>query len=684
MAEFRVGIVGAGYVSGHHLRALASIPSAKVIGIADLNPSRAAEVAKQYNLPNAVSSAEELLSLGIDVAHVLTPPAYHSSVAIRCMEQGAHVLVEKPMAETSDQCVRMIATSESCGRALGLIHSGRLDPIVLRGVDLVRNGAIGTVISLDFHRSSDYPPWSGEGPVPPHLRKGSYPFQDLGIHGLAIAEAFLGQIESCDIQFKSSGIDPNLTFDEWLALVECEQGQARLYLSWNVRPVGSKIIVHGTRGSVEIDCILQTCHVTRMLPGPKFLSPVICSISNSAANLYQVPLNILRYMTGRLPGAPGIHRNIRDFYAALETGGPLPVLPEEGLRLVSAMSAACVKADREKDAIRVQRLAPRPSVDLLVTGAGGFLGQALLRRAQERGVTIRAAVRRLPKNPLSGVQYVVGDLGDPEYVDALMRDADSVIHVAAAMKGSAEDFQRGTVVATRNVIDACLKHGIRRLVYVSSLSVLDHAQKRVEKVNESWPLEPHAERRGAYTQTKLQAEQLMMRAIHESGLNACIIRPGVIFGPGVKTSSPAGSFAMFGRWVVVGDGSQPLPLVYVDDVADALLLALDSPHMDAPIVNLVDPTIVTQREFVRLARTSDPAIKVVYIPKPLMMLAAAGIEILGRILKRNVPLSRYRVLSIQPLRDFDLTLARERLGWSPRVGVSDGLARTFRLIQADR
>jgi len=206
-----------------------------------------------------------------------------------------------------------------------VVHSARLDPIVLRGVEIVRGGGIGEVLSLDFHRSSDYPAWPGGGKLPPQYRKGSYPLQDLGVHGLAIAEAFLGQVTSAEIDFRSTGLDSNLVFDEWTARVNCERGQARLYLSWNVRPIRSQVIVHGTRGVMQIDCFLQTCYVTKLLPGPKFASPVICAMRNSAASLYEVPRNVLRFMTKRLPGAPGIHQNIREFYAALEQGTAVPV-----------------------------------------------------------------------------------------------------------------------------------------------------------------------------------------------------------------------------------------------------------------------------------------------------------------------------------------------------------------------
>jgi predicted dehydrogenase/nucleoside-diphosphate-sugar epimerase len=677
MKKFRVGIIGAGYVSAHHLRALKSLQSVQVIGVADLDLARARAVAKAFDLPSAYGSVEELLASGVDVVHVLTPPAFHATLSVQALQAGAHVLVEKPMAETPEQCERMIAAASSSGRTLGIVHSARMDPIVLRGVEIARGGGIGTVLSLDFHRSSDYPAWPGGGKLPPQYRKGSYPFQDLGVHGLAIAEAFLGLVNSAEIDFRSTGLDSNLLFDEWTAKVNCERGQARLYLSWNVRPIRSQVIVHGTRGVMQIDCFLQTCYVTKLLPGPKFASPVICAMRNAAASLYEVPRNVLRFITGRLPGAPGIHQNIREFYTALEEGTALPVTPEEGLRLVNSMAPACEEADRQRDAVRQAQLTPRPFADVLVTGAGGFLGGALLRRLVQEGAKVRAGVRRIPKNPLPGVDYVAGDLGDPEYVDILVAGVDTVFHVGAAMKGSAADFQRGTVAGTRNVINACLRHRVERVVYVSSLSVLEHAVRHAETVTEAWPLEPHAELRGAYTQTKLEAERMVMAAAKEQGLPVCVIRPGVIFGRGVEPSSPAGSFAMSGRWIVVGNGSLPLPLVYVDDVVDALLLASSRPGVEGALVNLVDPARVTQRELIRIAQAARPNIKASYVPKFVLMTASVGIEALGRLLKRAVPLSRYRIRSIRPLSNFDQSAVQEKLGWTPGVGVIEGLRRTF-------
>ena len=239
MTKFRVGI-GAGYVSAHHIRAVKSLSSIQIAGIADLDLARAQAVAQTFDLPNAYGSVKELLASGVDVVHVLTPPAFHAALSIQALQAGAHVLVEKPMAETPEQCKRMMEAVRASGRTLGVVHSARLDPIVLRGVEIVRRGGIGEVISIDFHRGSDYPAWPGGGKLPPQYRKGSYPFQDLGVHGLAIAEAFLGPVKSAEIDFSSTGRDSNLLFDEWTAKVKCERGEARLYLSWNVRPVRSQ------------------------------------------------------------------------------------------------------------------------------------------------------------------------------------------------------------------------------------------------------------------------------------------------------------------------------------------------------------------------------------------------------------------------------------------------------------
>jgi nucleoside-diphosphate-sugar epimerase/predicted dehydrogenase len=659
----------------------------EIVAIADVDLPRAQDVAARFGIPLAVRTVVEMASTQPDVVHVLTPPAFHADIAIQAFEMGCHVFVEKPMAESPADCDRMIAAAQRAGRVLSVNHSARMDPVVLQALELVQKGAIGTVMAVDFLRSSDYAPYRGGPDLPMPYRRGSYPFQDLGIHGLSLFEAFLGKIQHLEVRFTSSGLDANLLLDEWRALAQCERGVGQMYLSWNVRPIQNEIFVHGTRGVIHVDCFLQTCTMKRTLPGPKFGSAVAGTLTSSLKTLWRVPINVVRFATGRLSGSPGIHVSIRRFYEALIQGSPVPILAEEGRRLIAFMEEPSRQADEEKVHWRkVLVETPLLPARFLVTGAGGFLGRALMQRLLQDGRIVRAHFRRPPLDAPADprLQVVYGDLGDPEVVDHLVKDVDIVFHVGAATKGGAADFERGTIWGTRNVIDACLRHKVSRLVYVSSMSVLDHANHREgQRVDETWAYEPHPEKRGAYTQTKLEAEQLVLQAIRERSLPAVILRPGQIFGPGA-TQAPSGVIGLAGRWLVVGDGSLSIPLVYVDDVVSALLLAAARPEVIGQIFHIVTPETVSQREYINFRRQFMPdGPRVSYTPPWLLYSAGLLCEILARMLRRDLPLSRYRVRSIRPLSDFDTSAAKAHLGWIPEVGVREGLALTFRPAKAE-
>jgi predicted dehydrogenase/nucleoside-diphosphate-sugar epimerase len=668
--KLRVGIVGAGYVSAHHLRALRTLPEVEVAALADLDGARAEAVARQFNVPVALSSVKEMVPHQLDVVHVLTPPEWHCPVTIESLEAGCHVLVEKPMAETEQDCKRMITAAERSGRILAVNHSARMDPVVLRAATVVARGTIGDVVSVDFIRSSDYPPYLG-GTLSGPYRKGSYPFQDLGVHGITMLETFLGAVQKADIEFRSSGFDSSFLFDEWRASLECERGIGRMYLSWNVRPITSELFIRGTRGSMHVDCFLQTCHVVKLLPGPKFLSNVIGRMRNAVSDMVMVPTNVLRFAAGRLQGAPGIHVSIRSFYRSILNGLPVEVPAEEGRRIISVIEQACVRADAARQQHRARQLRPLDSASLLVTGAAGFLGRHMVARLLDQGLNVRVLVRRPTQQWANrpNIQVVCGDLGDPEVVNRAIEGVECVVHAGAAMKGSAADFRRGTVVGTQNVIESCLRLGAKRLVFISSLSVLDFAgHDRCTPVTESSAYEPLPEKRGLYTQTKLEAELMVLDAIKQRGLIAVVLRPGQIFGAGAELVTPGGVIGLADRWYVVGNGNSRLPLVYVEDVVDAIILAMryaGSGHT----FNIVDSEPVTQREYLNaIDHYLTGKIKIRYAPALLLKSVALGCEIMEKTLRRPLPLSRYRLRSIRPLWPFDLSAARNDLGWKPAVG----------------
>jgi predicted dehydrogenase/nucleoside-diphosphate-sugar epimerase len=667
--SIRVGLVGAGPITALHVQALRSLPFVEIIGLADIDDYRVHRLAEEFAIPNCYSSLEALLEASPNVVHILTPPDSHAPLAIQAMKTGCHVFVEGALAETVDDCDRMIACAHRNGVTLSVNHSARFDPVVLQALEMVRAGACGEILAADLIRSSAYTPYSGGPNVPPQFGRGSYPLQDVGLHGLYLLEAFLGSIEHADIRYYASGMgDPNLVFDEWRGLLECRRGTGHMYLSWNVRPMQNEIVVHGTRGVMHVDCELQTISLRKISTNP--IQSIFAAGLNSLNMLWSRMANTAR-------PSPGIRLSVAKFYEALRNGTPPPVPAEEGRHILSLIEDVSRRADADKFEYLAETN-PDPAPRILVTGASGFLGSALVRRLRQSGEPIRLLVRRpTGQPPEEGVHFVYGDLGNPAVVDRAMRGIDVVYHAGAAMKGGPFEFQSGTIWGTRNVIDACIRHRVRRLVHVSSMSVLDHAGHPAEMpVNESAPYEPHPEQRDLFTQTKLEAEKAVLQAVREGLIDAVVLRPGQIYGPGAEHVPPSGTIPVGVRWVVVGSGDRYVPFVYVDNVVDAMLLAAGPNVPAGAIFQLVDPTGIDQRAYIERLQRTEP-VRSVSLPLGLVNLAAIAMELWGKLTKSAVPLTRYRVRSFKPLWPCDCAAAYTKLGWNPRVGLAEGLDKTF-------
>ena len=416
--SLRVLVVGAGYVATHHLAALARLDFVEVVGLIDRDRSAADTLAARFGVPRVASSLGECADLGANAVYVLTPPSSHAALAIEAMRMGCDVLVEKPMADSVAECEAMLAVARDTGRTLGVNHSDLFDPVLMQAVSAARDGTIGEGVSVDIVRNSDYPPYAG-GPLPGMVTQGSYPFRDLGVHGLYTLEAFIGPIEHAEVRYGSRGGQPNLGFDEWQAQAESARGVGRLLLSWNARPMESRVFVRGTQGMIEVDRFTQICRVHRVLPGPKFVGILLNRWFAALRDAVRIPLNVLRFATGRLKPSPGIQRGAEAFARAIRHGEAPPFPAEDGLRIAQLLDPLCAAPDRERLDTLESRLEPLPPADALVTGAAGFLGKATVAALRAQGKTVRVLVRRpVPAwREDSGIQMVIGDLGDPRIVD---------------------------------------------------------------------------------------------------------------------------------------------------------------------------------------------------------------------------------------------------------------------------
>jgi predicted dehydrogenase/nucleoside-diphosphate-sugar epimerase len=669
--QHRVGIIGAGLISEFHGAALRRIPNVELLGLYDIDPLRAQRMAVRLGT-RAVGSIEAFAESGADVLHVVTPPETHAALTLRALELGCHVLVEKPLATDVADCERIAEVAAARNLRVCVDHSLLYDIQVRRAIEAVRAGRIGQVVSVDILRSSVYPPYEG-GPLPPQYRSAGYPFRDLGIHALYVMQAFLGPIQDVHATWARLGGDPNLAYDEWRALVRCRDGLGQFQLSWNVKPLQNLIVVQGTKGVMRVDVMLMFSSRRDSLKLPNAAERVINAYTDSLAPIVEVPQSVVGFLTKRIRQFHGVQELIIDFYRRLDDGRPVPVSVADAIPVIDWVERVARAADAEHAAEVAARPPLADTVPILVTGAAGALGSALVARLLARGERLRLFVRRRPALVPEGVEICTGDLGDPEAVERAVRGAKIVIHAGAATtKGGLIEHRASTVVGTQNVVESALRNGVEQFIYISSLSVVDWAGESEDApITESSSFEPHAELRGAYTQAKKEAELVVRSAVRERALPAVILRPGQIFGGKLPLLGAAVARRLGGRYVVLGDGKLRLPLVHMEDVVDGVIAALDRKLHGGEVIQLVDSDLPTQNEI--LARAA-PAAKVVRVPRRVVFALGKFSEFAIKPLKRQSPLNVYRLRSALARRTYASESAERLIGWKPKVGVSRGIA----------
>jgi nucleoside-diphosphate-sugar epimerase len=319
---------------------------------------------------------------------------------------------------------------------------------------------------------------------------------------------------------------------------------------------------------------------------------------------------------------------------------------------------------------------------VLVTGGGGFLGSAVCARLLEAGHMVRSfSRRRSGRLAALDVDHRQGDLRDPAAVAAATVGMDAVVHCAAnvATWGTARDFWDVNVGGTLNVLDACHRRGVARLVHTSSPSVV-HGGGDLEGVDESAPYPRRF--RGDYPRTKAIAEQHVLAA-NSADLATVSLRPHAIWGPGDPNLVPRiVARAKAGRLRQAGKTSKMIDTVYVDNAADAHLLALERLHPGARIAGRAyfitqDEPVLQDVVFNAVLAAAGLPPETRRVPALLVRAAGAAVEFAYRALRLRAepPLTRYTADLLTTAHWFDISAARRDLGYTPRVDTQEGLRR---------
>ena len=319
---------------------------------------------------------------------------------------------------------------------------------------------------------------------------------------------------------------------------------------------------------------------------------------------------------------------------------------------------------------------------ILVTGGGGFLGQAVVNALLAEGHAVSSLNRSAyPALEALGVVCHRGDIGDRDAVDRACAGMDAVIHVAAKAGPGLyrNEFERANADGTQHVIDACRRYGIRYLVHTSSPSVV-HAGGDIEGGDESLPIASHFA--APYPATKAQAEQCVLAANDGEALLTTALRPHLIWGPGDNHLLPRMIQRNQAGRLKLPAPDKKIDTVYIDNAADAHVLALKNLMTTATaagrayFISNGEP-VANGKMIERLLQAAGQTPNIGRVSPKVAMIAARVVEAIWKPLKlkSDPPISVFMVEHLLTAHWFDLSAAERDLGYRPSVSISEGLRR---------
>ena len=341
----RAAILGAGYISDFHIRALRTLPYVKLVAVCDTSRSRAESIQKRWGIPACFNDPEAMLRTGeIDVVHALVPPPLHVAVASSCLEAGCHVFLEKPAATSIAECEALLGVAQRKKKIVGLNHNALYHPAFRRLVHEIKNWRLGEVqhvnavvnVPLRQLQGSNHSFWMLQQPGNIILEQAPHPLSQ--IQYLVGNAQRVGALCSGEMTLKTGA----RFFDTWQIALQCERGTAQCYLSFNKGFFEAQLQVIGEDGSAVVDLRRNTVRFsdkTRLLEPVDALRNAVANAGSLSrqglGNFFDYAFGFLGLRSPRDPFFMSMQASIAAFYRALRRSEAPPVRLEDGCEIVA-------------------------------------------------------------------------------------------------------------------------------------------------------------------------------------------------------------------------------------------------------------------------------------------------------------------------------------------------------------
>ena len=687
-----VGFLGTGYIADWHVKALRSLPGTQLVAACDRDAGRVRAFAARYGVARIYNSLDTMLADGqLDAIHVLLPPDLHAANAAEIIDAGFHVVLEKPMATCVDACADLIERGRSKGIKIGVGHNFLFAPVYERLKNDLNSGKLGRIDEititwnkeLDQLRTGPFDSWMLRAPQNIILEVGSH----LVVHMLdLVSSPQIVSVSATNPLDLPSGVR---FFRRW----HIEAGQSTTGLTLNLSFASGfsehSIHVRGSLASATVDFERNTYLLHRHSKFGLDLDRFYMTMSEGNAlnrqawrSFSAVIFSKLRRSIGN-PYGESIASALHSFYTHIADSTAARLSPEFGRDVVGTCLEIGRRAGVEAKGL-TQPTSPAPSTlttvtleakdrpGILILGATGFIGQELARQLIASGQSIRVLVRnasRLPPDLRNGkVDIAVGDLSRNAALTSALDGIRYVYHLARAHVKTWPEYEEHEVEVTRRVAEASLTAKVKRLIYTGTIDSY-YAGAGAGTITENTPLDPHIGRRNYYARAKALSEQYLMSCYREQALPIVIFRPGIVIGQG---SSPfhwgIGMWSWNAVCQVWGRGHNPLPFVLVEDVAQALVSALDVPGIEGESFNLVADSRLSALDYLHALEKCTGG-EFQKIPTPPWKFYV--VDVMKWMVKRAIRHSDQRRPSYRDWETrtqrahFDCSKARNLLSWSP-------------------
>jgi nucleoside-diphosphate-sugar epimerase/predicted dehydrogenase len=681
--NLKVGLLGAGFIVDAHAKALKALPYIEISAVCDRALERAQDTAKTYGIPHVFADLAEMLKLKLDVIHVLLPPDLHIDITRQILEAGTSVFLEKPMGLDSVQCQSLVDLAAQKGLKLGVNHNFLFLPAYEKLREEARNGTLGNLdkitinwlYALGLIQFGPFNNWM--------LREPQNLWFELGPHLTAFMMDLVGPLDEIYTHV-SRPIDlpgGSRVYRHWH--VHGIKGDTNIDLNMSVTPgyTDRSLVVRGHAATAK--CDFDRNVYFRDEPsghGMLFDSYVSNAAvakqlkSNSFDNLISSVKNTLKKSPEANPFGISIARSVKVFYETIHTQLDPRLDGQFGVNVIAACEKITQQANFEiptkKQVWTV--LPPLATPKVLVIGGTGFIGRYLVKKLTEAGHAVRVVTRGMSAGNigLAGlpVELIQGDIAEASFMDKALQGIEVVYDLAKAAGSKWEDYYQNDVLVTKNIAERAQAAGVKQFIYTGTIDSYYSANANAV-ITADTPLDANMKNRNLYARSKATCEALLMDMHKQLGFPVTIFRPGVVIGKGCPPAHwGVGMFQSESRVQFWGDGNNKLPLVLVDDVADALVLALAKPGIEGQTFLLTDEPLLSSRDYVdTVSKVSGTKLRAEATPIWKFFLIDSLKEGAKNLIKHpNRKIPSYRDWDSRSHRArYDNTKTKEILGWKP-------------------